>query len=314
MSKTKSDKFEPIFSTQLFGLESYFTDLVKLKENHNFPKVLLLTGDKGSGKFTLSFHLLNFFFSDQANNSYDIKNRKINTSSMFYKNILSNVNENFAYIGKSNNKNVGIDEIRDIKKKLSKSSLNNLPKFTILDDVELLNSNAANALLKLIEEPSSLNYLILINNKRNKMIDTLKSRSIEFKIFLKYSEKEKILNSLSKKFNVDIENYSNFIEKNSPGLVLRICECLNELDIKNNDELGYIANLLLDKYKKDKNEIYLETLKFFIDFKIYEKISSNKSYYLKLDDIKREITKRLIEFEKFNLSKGSVLQSFKELT
>ena len=72
--------------------------------------------------------------------------------------------------------------------------------------------------------------------------------------------------------------------------------------------------MLLDKYKKDKNEIYLETLKFFIDFKIYEKISSNKSYYLKLDDIKREITKRLIEFEKFNLSKGSVLQSFKELT
>ena len=34
----------------------------KLKEKNKFPKVLLLSGEKGSGKFTLSFHLINFFF------------------------------------------------------------------------------------------------------------------------------------------------------------------------------------------------------------------------------------------------------------
>ena len=44
-----------------------------LKENHNFPKVLLLTGDKGSGKFTLSFHLLNFFFSDSILSRVNIR-------------------------------------------------------------------------------------------------------------------------------------------------------------------------------------------------------------------------------------------------
>ena len=83
---------------------------------------------------------------------------------------ISNVNQNFSYIGKDNNKNVSIEEVREIKKKFSTSSLNNLPKFTIIDDVELLNLNAVNALLKLVEEPSELNYLILINNKRSKMI------------------------------------------------------------------------------------------------------------------------------------------------
>ncbi|GIS77171.1 MAG: hypothetical protein CM1200mP13_05300 [Candidatus Pelagibacterales bacterium] len=58
-----------------------------------------------------------------------------------------------------------------------------MPRFTILDDVELLNINAANSLLKLIEEPSDNNYFILINSKRKKIIETIKSRALEKKNF-----------------------------------------------------------------------------------------------------------------------------------
>ena len=124
---------------------------------------------------------------------------------------MSNVNENFNYIGKSESKKVGVEEIREIKKKFNTSSLNNLPRFTIFDDADLLNSNSANALLKLIEEPSDLNYFILINNKRKKIIDTLKSRSLEVKIFLKKKDKENILKDLSEKFGIELNSYSEFI-------------------------------------------------------------------------------------------------------
>ena len=313
MLNNKSDKFNPIYSTQLFGLENYFNDLAKLKEKNKFPKVLLLSGEKGSGKFTLSFHLINFFFSNNDNDKYDLKNLKINTSSSFYKKILLNVNENFSYIGKNNNKNVSIEEVREIKKKFSTSSLNNLPKFTIIDDVELLNLNAANALLKLVEEPSDLNYLILINNKRCKMIDTLKSRSIEFKIFINRHKKEKTLKSLIDKFDIQIPDYSNFILKNSPGQILRISECLSDVNADEKKDLPFIVDIFLDKFKKSKDQIYIDTIKFLLDFKIHEHINIYKSNYLKIDFIKNNINKKLFQFERFSLSKGSVLESFKEL-
>ena len=58
-------------------------------------------------------------------------------------------------------------------------------RFIILDDIELFNLNSLNALLKIIEEPTQKNYFILINNKTRPLLETLKSRALEIKIFLK---------------------------------------------------------------------------------------------------------------------------------
>jgi len=313
MPKLTEDKFNPIKSTRLFGYSDYFVTLTKLYENRKFPKVILLTGEKGSGKFTLAFHLINFFFTNKRKESYDLKNLTINTENNFYKKILSNVNENFNYIGKNEGKKVSVDEIREIKKKFNTSSLNNLPVFTILDDSDLLNTNSANALLKLIEEPSDLNYFILINNKRKKIIDTLKSRSLEVKIFLNKKNKENILKNLIEKFGVNPGSYSNFISKTTPGTFLRVSECLEKTKINNTKSLHDSAEILLDKFKKDKNEIYLESIKFLLDIQI-EKNLETKSYdFLKVGFIKKNITKLLFEYENFNLSKNSVLKSFKAL-
>ena len=65
MPKSTEDKFNPINSTKLFGHNDYFAALTELYQNGKFPKVMLLTGEKGSGKFTLAFHLVNFFFTNK---------------------------------------------------------------------------------------------------------------------------------------------------------------------------------------------------------------------------------------------------------
>ena len=43
----------PFNSNNLIGLDNYFNELVNLYNSKTFPKVLLLSGKKGSGKFTL---------------------------------------------------------------------------------------------------------------------------------------------------------------------------------------------------------------------------------------------------------------------
>ena len=61
MKNKIDDNYDPIKSLQLFGLNNYFDEFIRRYENNNFPKVLLLTGDKGIGKFTFVFHLINYF-------------------------------------------------------------------------------------------------------------------------------------------------------------------------------------------------------------------------------------------------------------
>ena len=314
MSKIKEDRFNPLNSTQLVPQGNYFLILKKLYENGKFPKVLMLSGEKGGGKFTLIFHLINYFFTHQSKeNPYDLKKFKINPNNTFYKNILLNINENFNYIGNKDYKKVNIEMIRDIKKKLNTSSLNNLPRFTILDDADLLNVNSANALLKLIEEPSNSNYFILINNKRKKILETIKSRSLEVKIFINSINKKNVLDQLLKRFDINMDNYIYFIYKTTPGTFIRVCDCLYNLNFDNGNTLYNSTEILLDKFKKDKDPIYLETIKFLLDLNIERSFRNKNNNFLQLGLFKNKITRLLFEFENFNLSKGSVLQSFNSL-
>lgn len=315
MTESIEDKFNPFHSTNLFGYSKYFTNLSKLYEIKKFPKVVLISGEKGLGKFTFVFHLINFFFTyKHKDNSYDLQNFKINLQNEFYTKILSNINENFVYINKSHNKkSVSIEDIREIKKKFYSTMLNDLPRFIVLDDVDQLNVNSANALLKQIEEPSNLNYFILINNKRKKIIDTLKSRALEFKIFLNKNDKVNILNNIEKKFQIDLSLYKEFSSKFTPGRILRVCDCLNNTKIDYQDNLYKSTNTLLDKFKKNKDEIYLETIKFLLDVKINKQMISKKQNVLKILSVKKNLNKILYDYEIFNISKDAVLESFKEL-
>ena len=313
MLKSEVDKFKPIKSLTLFEMSEYFTNIVSLYRKNNLPKVILLSGEKGSGKFTLAFHLINFFFSDRNKNLYDFDRKTIHSENVFYKKILLNINENFNYLGKIENKTTNIENVRNLKKIFFTTPLNNKPRFTILDDCDQLNKNSANALLKLIEEPSNLNYFILINNKRGKLIDTLKSRSLEFKIFLKNNEKKLILENLSNQYDINLDDLLPYINNFSPGVIIKSIDCLHQLEIKVKDSLYDSSNILLDMFKKTKNDIYLETIKFLTDVHFNYFILNKKFNIIDINNLRFNFIKRLIEFEKFSLSKNLVLESFKKL-
>ena len=51
---------QPIYQTKLYGLSNFFLDFVRLYQNKMLPNKILLSGDKGLGKSTLAFHLINY--------------------------------------------------------------------------------------------------------------------------------------------------------------------------------------------------------------------------------------------------------------
>ena len=104
---TAQNIFNPTNSLQLFGLKEYFISFVNLYKNKKLPKIILLSGDKGIGKFTLSFHLINYILSLNSKFPYNYAKLMINIDSSFYKKILLNIQENFNYIGNNYSKKIG---------------------------------------------------------------------------------------------------------------------------------------------------------------------------------------------------------------
>ena len=75
-------------------MNNYFDDLLKLYKSNKFPKVILLSGNKGSGKFTLINHFLNYIFSTDT---YNLKEKIIDKNSdIISKTIKWNISKHYS--------------------------------------------------------------------------------------------------------------------------------------------------------------------------------------------------------------------------
>ena len=74
---------------------------------------------------------------------------------------------------KKDQNNITIDQIRDLKFFIDKTSFNGDPKFIIIEGPEYLNLNAANSLLKMLEAPPEQCYFLLISDNERALIELL---------------------------------------------------------------------------------------------------------------------------------------------
>ena len=123
----------PLLSKKLISLDKHFDEMVKLYNTGSFPKVLLLNGKKGLGKFTLAFHFLNYVYSNKEKKTYNTLDKEIDSNSTFYNSILNQTNNDVIFLQAETGKNIKIDDVRNLKSVLSKSSLSYNPRFTIID-------------------------------------------------------------------------------------------------------------------------------------------------------------------------------------
>ena len=76
--------------------------------------------------------------------------------------------------------NTGVDDIRDLREKISFSPSEGRYKVYIIDEVHMLSTAAFNALLKTLEEPPAHAILILATTEEHKVPLTIKSRCQQF--------------------------------------------------------------------------------------------------------------------------------------
>ena len=304
---TSLASIDPLKSIQLISMDRYFNEMTHLYTSNKFPKVLLLNGKKGIGKFTLVFHFLNYIFTQQEKNAYNLKEKIININSSFYGQFLNQTNQDVILIKAEENKNIKIEDIRNLRSSISQSPLNNKPRFIVIDEVEFINESSVNALLKSLEEPSTNNFFILINNQQAPLIKTISSRCITNNIFLNRNEKDKITNFLLKTYNV--QSLLDYNLDLTPGLFLRFNEIYLKLNIDKNDSMLNKINKLLNGYKKNKDRVSINLILYLIDQYFHKLTQSNVNQIDFLMKIKSSITTNINDFIYYNLNVNSVLNS-----
>ena len=302
---------EPINQIELFGLDKYIKELANLYKNDKLPNKILLSGQKGLGKSTLSYHLINYILSINEDYKYNFDKFRINTENHSFKTILNKSNPNFSLIDINPEKKfIDINQIRDVIINLNKSSFNTKPRFVLIDNIEFLNTNSINALLKILEEPHSNIHFILINNNK-RILPTLLSRCINFNISLSNEESCEVSNKLLKGkldelINKDLVNYYM-----SPGNIynLTIFANKNGYDLLNTNLKTFLETIIDNKdYKKDNlmKYLFLDFIEFYfnkISFSFSSKVINKYSYFLR----------RISDTKRFNLDEESLFIEFKDI-
>jgi len=303
---------KPSENTNIYGMENFFNEIAKLYKEKRMPNKILLSGKKGSGKSTLAYHLINYVLSENEEFKYNSENFRINKDNKSYKLLQNNSHPNFYLIDLLiEKKNIDVGQIREMINYTNKSTFNNMARFILIDNVENLNKNSVNALLKIIEEPNENVFFILINNSEKNILPTLKSRCLTFKISLTFNESFNISSSILEKNVLDFVNYDLVSYYNSPGEIINLFNFAEKKSIDLKDlTISSFINLIIENSYYKKNKLVKVLLINLIELFFLKKymITNTKT---SLINFYHEFMKKIHNTEKFNLDDESLFLEFK---
>lgn len=201
----------PEEQSELFGHEAAEKQLLDLWNNKKLAGSWLFCGQKGIGKATLAYRLARFILAQPEKNEINLFGDEEKPTSLYipptdtaFKSVEQRTNPGLRVVecalkedeqksrqalinsGKpldpeteKNRKRfneIRVDDIREAETFLHLTAGSNGWRVMIIDAAEDMNTNAANALLKSLEEPPEKTVMILISHQPGKLLPTIRSR------------------------------------------------------------------------------------------------------------------------------------------
>lgn len=210
----------PSQNNVIFGHEDIRHFLTQMLKEGHLHHALLFEGEYGIGKATLAFHLAWNILSSQKGSFL-----KPDLHSISWRQITQGSHPGLLYISrrfdvKTQKFKTGIliDDIRDVIHFLSRTSQDNGWRIVIIDSADDMNRNAANAILKILEEPPAKTLFIIIAHSLGKLLPTIHSRcqKISFRP-LCHDEMKKVITHIFSNQNLPDEKMIEMIIKKSKG-------------------------------------------------------------------------------------------------
>lgn len=310
-------KYRPKSFKLVYGQDTIVRTLKNVIKNNKLSHAYLFTGPRGTGK-TSSAKLFAKAINCLNNQNGDACNECDNCNSF-------NNNKNPDIIEIDAASNNGVDEIREIKNKISLVPSMSKYKVYIIDEVHMLSIGAFNALLKTLEEPPEYVVFILATTEPQKLPVTVISRCqrFDFKNISKQNMKECLKNIITgENINISDDALNEIIDNSNGGMRDAIgmldqafAFCENEITLNDIQELSgsistseissFFKNLKLKSYNEIIDMIKSWSNKgkdFFVISQKLINITRNAILYKKNVDIGETKINDLSVFDEYNES------------
>ena len=198
------DNILPQFNSYLIGHDDALNVFLSAFKSGKIHNSWLISGPEGIGKATFAYKIARFLLSADMSKKEEYTSINVTENNPVFKLVASNSHPDLKIIerdfietdkkkiikaikdGETLDENdmqgfkkssvIKVDEVRLVNEFLSKKSFDGNWRVVIVDCADDMNQNAANALLKILEEPPAKSMLLLISHNPNKLLPTIKSR------------------------------------------------------------------------------------------------------------------------------------------
>ena len=273
-------------------------------KTNNLVHSYMFVGPDGIGKKLFADAFAKMILCEEHNSSCNECNSCILFSSQNH--------PDFMVIDAENSKEIKIAQVRFLQEKIAEKPVVSSKKVYIINNADLMNTEAQNCLLKTLEEPPEYAVIILVLSNESKLLNTIKSRCTKITFnrltndeLLKYASINKIdINShllsicegsisrlIQLKDNLSVYNDLDLIINNLANS--DIVDIWNNAEIlyKSKDEimdfLNYFNITFLDKLRNTNDEKYINIIK--IVEKTKNRLSANANYDMSIDNLLLQI-------------------------
>jgi len=182
----------PRANPDLVGHESAERELRRLVEAGRLPHAILLSGPRGIGKATLAFRFARFLLAngDRPSKTAAESGLAIDPESGVFHRVAAGGHADLLTVERAYDPRrrrlrgeIVVEDAREITGFFRLTAAEEGWRIVIVDGAEEMNRSAANALLKVLEEPPRQALLLLVSHSPGRLLPTIRSRCRRFPLF-----------------------------------------------------------------------------------------------------------------------------------
>ncbi|MBQ7536720.1 MAG: hypothetical protein IJT14_01195 [Rickettsiales bacterium] len=299
---------------QIHSFDAVGERILQQFQDDKLHHATMLSGSFGIGKATFAYWLICQMILSKAQNE-DMRQANLQL-------LQENRHPDVFILQSSDGKEISVENVRELLDGFLSLKSTYGYKFVLIDDINSVNANGVNALLKSLEEPTKNTFFFIINHKISTLLDTIYSRCNEEKLTLSSSDCRKILTQQHDELTADEISIYTDMSENSVAFAnilisLNVCKmAVFLLDYNEINETNII--IIANKIKQAINNLWtvvdtnFKTLPRILKISLLEKIiyyfisrlqkiGTTSDNMQKIVVLSNTLTKQFIDIKQFEL-------------